>query len=151
MTDYTNMLAALTANYLDVYTVSPDQDRGEALKVRGQLVEPTRDFTYSQMLSTFAHGQIHPEDVDYFLQMLGKAHLLEYFSTGAKQLEISYRSKDGSGTHFYSASYIRISHENEPLCLLAAFCNIDPFCQARTKNTPRDFCVPIALLLACIC
>ncbi len=120
-----NMVAALTADYLNVYVVEPERDRGMILKLNGYEIkgihETEDEFVYSDILRRYAQDRVCDEDRDAFLNIFLPEALKKSFAEGRERLELNYRVPiDGSLEH-YSGLYIRISKATEPLKLIAGF------------------------------
>ena len=127
--DYTELMTALTAEYLNVFIARPKEDSADIIKLTGYVTRGINDkpqgFQYSKLLNTYAQDRIHPDDKDYFLTALAPKALLETFSDGRESLEYNYRIVDNGEIHHYAARYSRISKPDEDLRLVVAFRNID--------------------------
>ncbi len=120
-----SMVAALTADYLNVYVIEPVTNRASVLKLDGYVVtgiqETPKNFSYSKMLQKYADDRVCDEDRDEFLQIVLPEALTKTFADGKERLELNYRVPVGDGLEHYSGLYIRISKETEPLKLIAGF------------------------------
>ena len=129
MSDYFDILRALTADYLNVYLVEPEQNTGTIVKLEGYVTggieEEEKQFTYSDILQKYAGERVYEEDLNGFLSFLQREALIRYFAEGKERLEIRYRVPIDGTLHHFSALYIRISGPEEPLKLLAGFRNTD--------------------------
>ncbi len=138
LSDYIRMFKALAINYLNVYLVEPEIDKGRIVKLNGYVTEgivsEANDFEYSSMLKRYTKGRVHPDDLEYFLTKLGPKEIIKTFSDGREQMELSYRVIDNEDIHYYLAHYIRISRVGEPLRLVAGFRNVDQIVADRTKD-----------------
>ena len=127
--NHINLMAALTADYLNVYVLRPLQDSADIIKLKGYVTEGITDkpqgFSYSSLLRTYAEDRVYPGDRESFLKKLSIDALLKTFSDGRDDLECDYRIVDDGEIHHYSAHYSRISKPGEELCLVVAFRNID--------------------------
>ncbi len=130
MLNHIDLMAALTADYLNVYVIYPKKDVAEIIKLKGYVAhginDPTQSIQYSKLISSYTEGRVHPEDREFLLEALLPDVLLESFAGERVQLEYNYRviEEDGS-IHQYSARYSRISEPEEELRLVAAFRNTD--------------------------
>ena len=120
-----SMVAALTADYLNVYVIEPDMDKGSILKLDGYEVpgihERPKNFSYSEMLRKYADDRVCDEDRNGFLQIFLPKALTEIFADGRERLELNYRVPINGTLEHYSALCIRISKGTEPLKLIAGF------------------------------
>ena len=122
---YESMIAALTADYLNVYVVEPETNRGSILKLDGYVVsgihKAPKNFPYLEILSRYANDRVYDEDRDGFLQIFEPEALTKIFADGRERLELNYRVPVDGGLEHYSGLYIRISKDTEPLRLIAGF------------------------------
>ena len=129
MLNHVNLMAALTADYLNVYVLRPMKDSADIIKLKGYVTEGITDkpqgFSYSALLRTYAEGRVYGPDRDLFLKKLSADSIIEIFSDGRDSYECDYRIADNGEIHYYSAHYSRISKPEEELCLVVAFRNID--------------------------
>ena len=120
-----SMIAALTADYLNVYVVEPEANQGTILKLDGYEVdgieEKPKNFAYSTMLRRYAEDRVCDEDRTAFLQIFLPETLIQSFADGRERLELNYRVPENGGLKHYSGLFIRISKKTEPLKLIAGF------------------------------
>ena len=120
-----SMIAALTADYLNVYVIEPETDQGSVLKLDGHVVagihEDPMSFTYSETLQRYADDNVCDEDRDGFLQIFMPEAITKTFADGRDRLELNYRVPVNGGLEHYSALCIRISKNTEPLKLIAGY------------------------------
>ncbi len=120
-----SMIAALTADYLNVYVIEPEIDRGSILKLDGYEIaginETPKNFSYSKVLQRYAKDRVCDEDQDDFLKIFMPEALTKFFSDGRERLELNYRVPANGGVEHYSGLYIRVSKQTEPLKLIAGF------------------------------
>ncbi len=139
MVNYSEMIAALAADYLNVYTVEPEKDSGSVIKLDGYVVEgledKPKDFAYSKLLETYANTRVCAEDRASFLSSFSSKALLEAFSEESKEkVEFSYRTETSEGIAHYTALYIKVSKPGKPLRLIAGFRNVDDIIYAEKKK-----------------
>ena len=130
MFDYSQLLSALTAEYLNVYVVRPREDSADVIKLDGYVTEGLTDGQqgagYSGFLHTYAENRVYAPDKASFLNTLLPEALLASFSDGRERIGYNYRITDESeNIHRYTAHYSRISPPDEELCLVVGFRNID--------------------------
>ncbi len=129
MLDHVDLMAALTADYLNVFVVRPNEDSADIIKLTGYVTPGITDkpqgFSYSALLRKYAESRVYSEDIDPFLEKLSIESLLEAFSEDCKNLEYDYRILEEGDIHHYRARYSRISDSDEDLRLVVAFRNID--------------------------
>ena len=120
-----SMIAALTADYLNVYVIEPEADQGSILKLDGYVTNGIHDapknFSYSQMLRRYTSDRVCDEDREGFLQIALPEPLTKIFADGRERLELNYRVPANGGLEHYSALFIRISKNTEALKLIAGF------------------------------
>ncbi len=129
MINHADLMAALTADYLNVFVARPKQDSAEIIKLKGYVTTGINDtpqgFQYSKLLSTYANERIYEEDKKPFLNALLPDALIKTFSDGRESIEYNYRIVENGEIHHYAARYSRISNPDEDLRLVVAFRNID--------------------------
>ncbi len=129
MLNHIDLMAALTADYLNVYVLRPKEDSADIIKLEGYVTPGITDnpqgFSYSSLLRKYAESRVYSEDVDVFLERLSTEALLEAFSDGRENLEYDYRILEDGEIHHYKVRYSRISNPNDDLRLVVAFRNID--------------------------
>ncbi len=144
MIDYFEMISALTADYLNVYLITPRLDNGIIVKLEGYVIDGIKDaeeiFSYSKFLHTYARDRVCDEDRNKFLELLSPEALLNYFTCNIKNFELNYRVLIKGELHHFSGLYTRISSPGEELRLVAGFRNIDAtvFMQKQIHNKGRD-------------
>ena len=128
MLNHIDLMAALTADYLNVFVLRPKEDSADIIKLKGYVTRGITDnpqgFSYSKLLETYANDRVYPEDRSYFLKKLSTNSLLEFFNEN-DTLEYDYRIIENDEIHYYTARYNRISNPDEDLRLVVAFRNID--------------------------
>ena len=133
-----SMIAALTADYLNVYVLEPEEDRASILKLEGYEVAgihaAPKSFSYSDMLQRYAADRVCDEDRDEFLRIFMPAALIKVFAEGRERLELNYRVPVDGGLEHYSGACIRISKETEPLKLIAGFRNTEDAITLQSKT-----------------
>ena len=136
MTSKTELIAALAADYLNVYLVEPDLDRLTIVKANGVLSsfeESPEAHPYSSRVEAYAKNRVCKEDREAFKSIFSIASLKERLSKQSK-LEFSYRALiDGEKRH-YTGLYIRLSKPGEPLRLLAGFRNVDDIVYSEARK-----------------
>ena len=129
MINHADLMAALTADYLNVFVARPKQDSAEIIKLKGYVTTGINDtpqgFQYSKLLSTYANERIYEEDKKPFLNALLPDSLIKTFSDGRESIEYNYRIVENGEIHHYAVRYSRISNLDEDLRLVVAFRNID--------------------------
>ncbi len=128
MLNHIDLMAALTADYLNVFVLRPKEDSADIIKLKGYVTRGITDnpqgFSYSKLLETYANDRVYTGDRDYFLKKLSTNSLLEFFNEN-NTLEYDYRIIENNEIHYYTARYNRISNPDEDLRLVVAFRNID--------------------------
>ena len=137
MVDRSDMLAALTADYCNVYIVDLARDLGQIVKLEGWDIDSAPDaperLCYSKNLATYVASRVFEPDREAFEQTLSKDALIKAFSGDRKRLELNYRVLEDGEVHHYNVQYSRISAPGEPLKLVAAFRNVDSIAGAQKK------------------
>ncbi len=138
ITESQNMLAALTADYLNVYVIEPETDRGMILKLDGYIIngikETPKNFVYSTILRTYANDRVCDEDREEFLDTVLPDPLVKSFSDKRERLELNYHVPIHGKLEHYSGLYMRISKEGEPLKLIAGFRCIENVISIQNKT-----------------
>lgn len=129
VSEYNDIIQALTENYLNVYIIEPEANMASFIKLEGYItqgiLQAPKRFKYNDMLKAYLSGRVYENDKEMFYNKLNSDELISYFKKGSKQLEISYRAISNSEIHYYSAHYICINKPNQPLKVVAGFRNVD--------------------------
>ncbi len=131
MVKYEELIAALTADYLNLYVVRPREDSADIIKLTGYVTTGIKDtpqnFPYFKLLKTYADERVHPDDRERLLEVLSTDSLLKYFADETHTgFEFDYRIIESDGSvHKYSVHYSRLSKPGEELRLVVGFRNID--------------------------
>ncbi len=133
-----SMITALTADYLNVYVIEPEANRGAVLKLDGYVInginETPKNFTYSTMLCRYAEDRVCDEDRAAFLQIVLPETLMKSFADGRERLELNYRVPVNGRLEHYSGLFIRISKKAEALKLIAGFRNTEDIITIQSKT-----------------
>ena len=138
MVNYSEMITALAADYLNVYIVEPELDRGSVLKLDGYVIEglegKPKSFAYAEKLKVYASARVYSEDQDAFLSSLSVSSLLKVLKEESKdKIEFSYRTISKGEIRHYTALYIKVSKPGKPLRVVAGFRNIDDIIYAEKE------------------
>ena len=137
MVDRSDMLAALTADYCNVYIVDLARDLGQIVKLEGWDIDVAHDaperLCYSKNLAAYVATRVFEADRETFTRTLSNDALAKAFSGDRKRLELSYRVLEDGEIHHYNVQYTRISEPGEPLKLVVAFRNVDSIAAAQKK------------------
>ena len=127
--DYSYLINALSADYLNVYFVEPENNRASIIKLDGYITKgilsAPKLFDYDEMLQKYMENRVYHVDKDMFYTKLCAKTLLEVFRGDAKKIEFTYRVVENDGLHYYSAQYSLVSLPNRPLKIVAGFRNVD--------------------------
>ena len=142
MINHVDLMAALTADYLNVYVVRPKEDSADVIKLAGYVTNgieaDSQNLCYSKFLRIYAEGRVHAKDLDYFLNALLPERLIDTFSDGRERFECDYRVIEDGATHYYSVHCSRISSPDEDLRLVMAFRNVDSVISAENEQHTRS-------------
>ena len=128
MIDSYDTLAALTADYLNVYILDLESEIVKTLKLQGYVIEgldKDKDFPYSPFLERYISARVYEDDKEMMRKTLESPYLKDYFKGGKTRLEKTYRVDINGEIHHYSALYALISKPNEPIKLVVGFRCID--------------------------
>ncbi len=129
MINHIDLMAALTADYLNVYVLRPLEDSADIIKLKGYVVdgitENPKGFNYTSLLTTYANSRVYEGDRECFLTKLSCESLIGTFADMRESFECDYRIVENGEIHHYTARYSRISKPDEDLRLVVAFRNID--------------------------
>lgn len=129
--NYEDLIQALAKDYLNVYIVNCVNNTGSIVKLNGYIIDGIIDapkqFNYDNMLIKYAKSRVYKDDLNDFMALLSNSSLLNIFLTNHNnEYEFNYRILDENNSiHYYSAYYVKISKENEPLELVVGYRNID--------------------------
>ncbi len=129
--NYEDLIQALAKDYLNVYIVNCVNNTGSIVKLNGYIIDGIIDapkqFNYDNMLIKYAKSRVYKDDLNDFISLLSNSSLLNIFLTNHNnEYEFNYRILDENNSiHYYSAYYVKISKENEPLELVVGYRNID--------------------------
>ena len=133
-----SLIAALAINYLNVYEVNVETNKGSIVKLNGYIFEGITDFPkefdYEPMLANYASGRVYPQDLSAFLNALSTNTLKTVFNGDRKLYEYSYRILESNVIHYYTASYTRLSKPGEDLVVVAGFRNIDDLMKVQEEK-----------------
>ncbi len=133
-----NMIAALTADYMNVYVIEPETNQGMALKLDGSLVDDInkfeKDFPYSEMILRYANQCVCDEDRAEFLQIVLPEALIQSFADGRERLELNFRVPVEGKMEHNGGVYIRVSKKSEPLKLIAGFRSTEDIITLQSKT-----------------
>jgi signal transduction histidine kinase/DNA-binding response OmpR family regulator len=142
MINHVDLMAALTADYLNVYVVRPKEDSFDTIKLKGYVTSginaDSQNLCYSKFLRIYAEDRVHSKDRDYFLNALLPECLVETFSDGRQRFECDYRILEDGKIHYYSVHCSRISLPDEDLRLVVAFRNVDSVISAENEQHTRS-------------
>ena len=130
MVNHVDMLLALTAEYINVSVVHPEENRVDLIKAGGRVVagkdETPPSADYEATLRKYTEKYIFPDDAEFFLKSFSASALIDVFSDGRERLEYNFRAMGADGeAHHYSVRICRISEPDEALRLVIGFRNID--------------------------
>ena len=132
-----NIIGALSEDYLNVFTIKPEKNYAEVIKLDGyvtdELTRETKSFPLSAIVGNYARDRVHPEDKDAFLEALSAEHLEEQFAS-VSEMDYSYRALVDGETHYFNAHAVKISSEGEPLQVVMGFRNIDAILAEQEKS-----------------
>ncbi len=135
--NYSDMIKALTIDYLNVYTVDPVNNRASIVKLEGYeiegIMESPDDFAYYPMIEKYVSERVLDEDKKAFLETTAPEALQKHFDKGNVKLEFDYRAGSGEQEEHFSALYIRVSEEGEPLLLVLGFRNTESILSLQKK------------------
>lgn len=129
--NYEDLIQALVKDYLNVYIVNCVNNTGSIVKLNGYIIDGIIDapkqFNYDNMLIKYAKSRVYKDDLNDFIALLSNSSLLNIFLINHNnEYEFNYRILDENNSiHYYSAYYVKISKENEPLELVVGYRNID--------------------------
>lgn len=123
------LIIALTIDYLNVYSVRPDLDKADVVKLNGYVTDGIGDqwygLVYSKVLQTYVSNRVHPEDQERILEECSNERMLRELSHN-RDMQGKYRVIDTDGSvHYYAYKYVRVSAIGEPVKVVAAFRNVD--------------------------
>jgi signal transduction histidine kinase/CheY-like chemotaxis protein len=143
MIDNSEIVEALTADYMNVFVAEPESNLGEIVKLNGWAMESLkqgpRTFNYTQAITEYAEQRVSEDDGETFLELVLPESIIAKFSDGRNRFEISFRIVDDGKIRHYSLSFIRVSKPDESLRVIAAFRDVDSVVSARKKQ--RDLAI----------
>ena len=130
MAKYSDIIMALAADYLNVFTVDVENNTADTVKLEGYVTDGITDkpqgFCYTDMLKVYANNRVVAEDREYLLNSVFPQELTRVFSDEKRQkYEVAYRVLEDGGIHHYLAYFARLSEFGTPLKLIVGFRNID--------------------------
>ncbi len=150
---YNDMINALTIDYLNVYTVEPEQNKASIIKLQGYVVPGIDDnpdeIPYYEMIEKYAHGRVYEKDREALLKATSVENLMKHFAVPEnKKLEFDYRAVVDGEPQYFSVLYIRVSKEGEPLMLVCGFRNTEELMSIQNnakKELDKQFAIVNAL------
>ena len=139
MINHVDLMAALTADFMNVYVVEPSLDKATTIKAKGYTTiydgDSSGEFCYSKHLSLYAEDRVCEEDRDVFLRTLSPRSLLGVFASGKDNLEVNYRVLTDCHHHHFCAFLSRIAPSKEGgLRVVLGFRNIDSVISLQRKK-----------------
>lgn len=123
-----DLIVALAEDYLNIFLACPEENRIDIIKLNGFLPDDAKNSWSGRSLSTFLGNyimnRIYPDDRAEFTDVCSAATVKETFSSNHK-FEGTYRVVENQEIHYFSYKFIKISGDDEPLRVVAAFRNID--------------------------
>ena len=137
------VINALAENYSNVFSVYPEKDAADVVKLEGyvtdQINKSSKNFRLTAIVGNYARDRVHPEDKRAFIDYLSVRNLTKVL-TGEKSVDYTYRVFADGETHHYNAHIVRVSADGEPLRLVMGFRNIDSIIaeQEKSRKTLED-------------
>lgn len=123
-----DLIIALADDYLNVYSVWPEEDKVDVVKLDGYITEGIdgewNGLCYSKLLNVYATDRVHQEDRKSFLDSCCRENLINVLSDKS-QLLGKYKIIEDGNIHYYTFKYVKVSSPGEPLQVVAAFRNVD--------------------------
>ncbi len=137
----TEIIAALTADYLNVFAAEPAKNIGRIVKINGWVMDALKqdieEFDYTETLIDYANKRVAEGDRETFLSMVLPDAIIETFSDGRERFELNFHAIAEGVPHHYAVAFIRTSQPDEDLRVIVAFRNVDKVVSARTEQRNR--------------
>ncbi len=140
--NYSKIIEALTADYLNVFAAEPENNYGEIVKLNGWAMDSLKsgpqEFNYTDTITDYAEKRVIPEDRAHFLELVLPDAVVKTFSDGRDRYEVSFRIFDENNVlHDYVITFIRVSKPGETLQVVVGFRNIDATVSARREQLEK--------------
>ena len=117
---------ALARDYLNVFLISPDNDKVHILKLDGYVTsgfsaDETKAHCYSTACERYINERVHPQDKDAMRKAMDIEVVARELAQSPEYVG-SYRVMDNGEPHFYQFKYVLAEHDEG---ILAGFQNID--------------------------
>ncbi len=126
---YSDMIAALAVDYLNVYVLDLENDSVDVVKLEGYkmdaIVAKPKGFSYTELITEYANTRVYGPDREYLLQHILPESLALKFAGTKDRLELDYRVVEDGKIHNYSIHFTKLSKEGESLRFVLGFRNID--------------------------
>lgn len=137
MVGYSEMIAALAADYMNVYVVEPSENTGEVVRQEGWTlpfaVHSGEHVAYNKSIQAYVDECLYEKDKESFVEFTNAESLISAFSDGRRRIEMKYRVMRSGGLHYRSVVFIRVSEEGEPLRLVVGFRSTDEAVSAQQE------------------
>ena len=137
----TEIIAALTADYLNVFAAEPAKNIGRIVKINGWVMDALKqdieEFDYTETLIDYANKRVAEGDRETFLSMVLPDAIIKTFSDGRERFELNFHAVAEGVPHHYAVAFIRTSQPDEDLRVIVAFRNVDKVVSARTEQRNR--------------
>ena len=132
-----SIIAALSEDYMNVFTIIPEANRAEVIKLEGyitdEITKETKDFPLSTIVGNYARDRVHPEDREAFVQALSAGQLQENFADSS-EMDYTYRALIEGESHYFNSHAVKISAADEALQIVMGFRNIDSIIAEQEKS-----------------
>ena len=137
----TEIIAALTADYLNVFAAEPAKNIGRIVKINGWVMDALKqdieEFDYTETFIDYANKRVAEGDRETFLSMVLPDAIIKTFSDGRERFELNFHAVAEGVPHHYAVAFIRTSQPDEDLRVIVAFRNVDDVMSARTEQRNR--------------
>ena len=137
MVGYSEMIAALAADYMNVYVVEPSENTGEVVRQEGWTlpfaVRTGEHVAYDKSIQAYVDECLYEKDKESFVEFTKAESLISAFAGGRRRIEVKYRVMRTGGIHYRCVVFIRVSEEGEPLRLVVGFRGTDDVVSAQRE------------------
>ena len=139
--EQTGIIAALSHDYLNVYTVDLGEGLVYVVKLEGYVTDglnsnrQDRDvYSYSQLWNTYAGTRVHPEDRAALLEYIDADNIIKMLGASEdNSLVYNYRVLVDGQVHYFMLKCVA-PNPDEPKHVIMGFCNIDTIIEKQQRR-----------------
>ena len=139
--EQTGIIAALSHDYLNVYTVDLSKDQVHVIKLDGYVTEGLNSerqeqtiYSYRQLWNAYTGSRVHPEDRAALLEHISPDNMVKMLSSSEDHnVEYNYRILVDGQVHYFMLKCVA-PDTDEPSHVIMGFRNIDTIIEEQQRR-----------------